>query len=180
MKRLILSQSIQDDIPDELKNLIKIYRVSIDVVYEEAHAINATSIEPLKGSDGVYNEVALNEYNAFLINALSIFDYHDFDVIDEHSSPYSESYYASLVKKDQAEAADYKYILFVRLSDHDIRKEAKKGRVKFHNDEAERLKQPSSKTKQLWKFKEIIVNKNTFSSYEAALDYIDKILKPLD
>lgn len=55
-----------------------------------------------------------------------------------------------------------------------------KSRTRFHNDEAERLKQPTSKTKQLWKFKEIVVNNNTFDSYEAALDYIDKQLRSLD
>lgn len=179
MKKYIRNSN-QDQPVDEFKDLVRIFRFTIDVIYEESNLISASSIEPLRDDKGVYNEVALNEYNSFLINALGIFDYHDFDVIEEHDSPYSESYYAALVKKDQVEKADYKYILFVRLSDHDIRKEAKKGRTRFHNDEAERLKQPTSKTKQLWKFKEIVVNKNTFDSYEAALDYIDKQLRSLD
>lgn len=125
MKRYIKNQN-EYEIPQELRDAIKLHRVTIDVIYEEADMISASSIEPLTDRNGVYSEVALIEYNTFLINALSIFDYHDFDVIEEHDSSYSQSYYAAFVKKDQVEKANYKYILFVRLSDHDIRKEAKK------------------------------------------------------
>lgn len=150
------------------------------VIYEEDDVIQSSSIEDLQNSNVVYNTIALAEYESFLVNTLDIFEDHDFDVIQEKDSPYSKSYYAALVKKDQVENADYKFILFVRLSDHENNKHTVKGKKRYYRDLAEKLKQPTTKTKQLWKLKEIVVNNQTFDSYDDALVEIDKLLRQYD
>lgn len=174
MKRWIHASSTED-------RWVAVKNLKITVVYEESDELPTQStIEPLKDSNGVYSAIALSEYESFLISALDIFDDHDFEVIQEKDSPYSQSYYAAFVKKDQIEDADYKYILFVRLSDHANNKATYKGKQAYYRDLAEKLKQPTAKTKQLWKLKEIVVNNKTFDSYDAALLEIDKLLRQYD
>ena len=179
MERYIRNSS-QDESIDEFKDLVRIFRFTIDAIYEEADLISASNTKPLTDAEGVYNSTALDDYQSFLLSILDIFDDHNFDVIKESSSPYSQSYYAAFVKRDQIERADYKFILFVRLSDHPSNSKTVKGKQKYYRDLAERLKQPTTKTKQLWKLKEITVNSQTFDSYDAALAEIDKILRQYD
>lgn len=147
---------------DEFKNLTRIYRVTITIDLEMCNPI-AASIKPLEHADGSEDTLAMDEYTDFIINTLVLFDVHDFVVLEERESPYSHSYYCTLVKKDDYGSADYKYILYIRLSDHNNRK-------------TQEQKQPKTKSKQTWRLKEITVNKDTFNSYDDALDYIDKIL----
>lgn len=174
MKRWIHASSIED-------RWVAVKNLRITVVYEECSKAQVdSSIEPLCDDNGVYSSTALSEYESFLISALDVFDDHDFEVIQEKDSPYSQSYYAAFVKKDQIEHADYKYILFVRLSDHANNKATYKGKQAYYRDLAEKLKQPTAKTKQLWKLKEIVVNNKTFDSYDAALLEIDKLLRQYD
>lgn len=180
MKRYIKNQN-EYEIPQELRDAVKLHRVTIDVIYEVVDSVAAAStIKPLQTRDGVKDLVAMDEYDSFLVNALQVFSEHDFEVLEERNSPYSASYYASLVKKQDIDDANYRYILFVRLSDHKNKGESQKGRQKFYEGEAERLKVPKTKSRQIWKLKEITVNKETFNSYDEALEYIHKLLKPLD
>lgn len=174
MKRWIHASSTED-------RWVAVKNLRITVVYEECNRAQVeSSINSLSDDNGVYSSTALTEYESFLISALDVFDDHDFEVIQEKDSPYSQSYYAAFVKKDQIEKADYKYILFVRLSDHPNNKATYKGKQAYYRDLADKLKQPTSKTKQLWKLKEIVVNNETFDSYDAALLEIDKLLRQYD
>lgn len=174
MKKWIHADSIED-------RWVAVKNLRITVVYKECSRAQVdSSIEPLSDDNGVYSSTALSEYESFLISALDVFDDHDFEVIQEKDSPYSQSYYAAFVKKDQVQRADYKYILFVRLSDHSNNKVTYKGKQAYYRDLAEKLKQPITKAKQLWKLKEIVVNNETFDSYDAALLEIDKLLRQYD
>lgn len=159
----------------ERRESVRIYRMTIDV-YVEQNDLIAAAIKPLQNPDGSDDILALEEYTDFIINALGVFDTHDFVVLEERESPYSHSYYYALVKKDQYESASYKYILYVRLSDHMNRKESKHATRQYYNEKAQEQKQPKTKSKQVWRLKEITINKDTFNSYDEALDYIDKKL----
>ena len=160
---------------DEFKHLTRIYRVNVEVDLELLNSIVA-AINPLQHPDGSEDILAVDEYENFIINALGIFSVHDFEVIDEHDSPFSHSYYCTLVKRDQLETLDYKYILFIRLSDHTNRKQVKHYTKQYYDRKAQEMKQPPTKRRQTWKLKEITVNKDTFASYDDALDYLDNIL----
>lgn len=164
---------------NELDSESKEYKNKVDITveFELLSEIEATSeIKPLSKSDGSLDLRALDLYDEFIINALSVFDYHDFEVLEEHQSSSSYSYYFTLVKKDYAKNKDYKYILFIRLSDHTNRSESEKARKAFYAKEADRLKEPKTKTKQIWRLKEITINNETYFSYEDALEDLDKRL----
>lgn len=168
---------MQVDIPEELKHLVRIYRINVVVTFEMFDDI-AANIQPLQHPDGSEDLRAVELYDEFIMNALAVFDDHDFEILDEHGSPFkgSHSYYCTLVKRDQLQDMQYKYILFIRLSDHKNREGSEAGRRKFYHDRAQELKQPPTKSKQTWRLKEITVNKDTYNSYEEALEDIDRRL----
>lgn len=151
-------------------------RITITVVYQ--NTVTA-SISPLLNADGSIDQGAVSEYEEFIVNVLEIFDRHDFEVIEEAESNYSHSIYYSFVKHDDYDNKDYKYILFVRISDHSVRESSKVGRQKYYANHANQLKEPKSKRKQTWKFKEIIVNNQLFDSYEDALALVEHRLDSL-
>ena len=152
-------------------------RITITVEYEGP--IQASTIKPLYREDGTPDIGSISEYEEFIVNALEIFDRHDFEIIEEAESDRSHSIYFSFVKHDDLEDKNYKYVLFVKVSDHEISESSKKGRQRYYSDQADKLKQPVSKKKQTWKFKDIIVNKQIFSSYEEALEEVEKRLANL-
>lgn len=139
----------------------------------------AASIRPLVNEDGTPDEGAIAEYEEFIVNALEIFDRYDFEVLEEAESDRSHSMYYSFVKHDDIENKNYKYILFIRISDHSIDEHSMNGRRKYYSSEASKLKQPETKRKQTWKFKDIIVNDKLFSSYDDALFEIEKRISNL-
>lgn len=151
-------------------------RITVTIEYDVSVAV---SIAPLRHEDGSPDQSAISEYEEFIINALEIFGEHDFEVVEEAESDRSHSMYFSLVKHDDFTDKDYKYILFVRISDHQIRDRIKKSRKQYYDRRANELKQPAVKKKQTWRFKEIIVNDQIFDSYDDALDEIDRRLSNL-
>ena len=102
---------------------------------------------------------------------------YDFVILDEHQSPYTKSEYYTLVKKSQYDKQEYRYVLFIRLSDHDTDVETKKSKMRYYSAKADGIKQPTNKNKQVWRLKEITVNNQHYTSYEDALDDIDKRLR---
>lgn len=137
----------------------------------------ASKIKPLTRPDGSRDLRAVDEYDEFVMNVLSIFDYNDFEIIEEHESPYSDSCYFTLVKKDDFKNQDYKYILFVRISDHENRRSTRRQRNKYFANKAYDMRKPDTKSKQIWKLKEITVDGLSFQSYDEALDEVAKRLK---
>ena len=172
MKRMIVNN---------FNDLNSIYRITVDVVYEKnADYVASSEILPLQNPDGSYDELALSDYEDFIIEVLELFYHHGLDVLEERESPFSKSAYYSLVRTEDMKNADYKFILFIRLSDHENRQKTRTQKMKFYDEHAQELKQPSSKRHQLWKLKEITVNRQTFNTYEEALDAIDKRLSAYD
>lgn len=164
----------------EYSDLIPVRRIVVTVYYTNPNgSIYSTDVLPLRNPDGSFDELALDYYNEFVINALEVFEEHDLEIVEEHESPRSMSNYFTLVKKEDLENADYKYLLFIRLSDHDNRRESKKATKEYYNNRAQELKQPPAKTYQKWKLKEITVNNKRFSTYEEALEEIDKRLSTI-
>ena len=151
-------------------------RITVTVEFEQP--VDA-SIAPLKHPDGSPDQSAISEYEEFVLNALEIFGEHDFEVVEEAESDRSHSMYFSLAKHDDFVNKDYKYILFIRISDHEIRERMKSKRKQYYDRKANEIKQPTSKQKQTWKFKEIIVNDTIFDSYDDALDEISRRLSNL-
>lgn len=111
------------------------------------------------------------------------------DKIDRNSdlaarpSPYSESYYFRIYKKSDSSPDNIKCLIIVRVSAHKSEEELesdpmKRARVhKKHNawleNEAQRLKRPETKSRQKWRFKQMLVDGEMFDSYDDALDTIE-------
>lgn len=138
---------------------------------------NASKIKPLRLPDGSFDILAVNEYEDFVINLLEVFDQCDFEVVNEQKSPEFYSYYFDLVKKDQFNRKDYKYILFIRISDHELSEERVSKQREWYSNRAEQIKQPKSKSKQQWKLKRLTINKDTYYSYDDALEDIENRLQ---
>lgn len=167
MKRMIVKT--YDD-------LTPVRRFTVTAVFELNSDVAASSILPLQKPDGSYDEIALSEYDDFIIEALEIFSHHGLEVVEERESPRSKSVYYSFVNADDFVADNYKYILFVRISDHANRQKTRAQKMKFYDAHAQELKKPATKSKQVWRLKEITVNGQIFSSYDEALDELDKQL----
>ena len=159
-------------------DLIPVYRIDVRVVLEPVTTeVAATKILPLQTDGEKYDKHAVDLYDEFIVDALAIFDYYDFVILDEHQSPYTKSEYYTLVKKSQYDKQEYRYVLFIRLSDHDTDVETKKSKMRYYSAKADEIKQPANKNKQVWRLKEITVNNEHYTSYEEALDDIDKRLR---
>lgn len=159
------------------ENLIPVQHIDVKVILEPiSDEIAATKILPLKPDGEKYDKHAVDLYDEFIMDALAIFDYYDFIILNEHQSPYTKSEYYTLVKQSQYEKQDYRYVLFIRLSDHETEIETKKSKMRYYSAIADEIKQPATKRKQVWRLKEIIVNNQHYSSYEDALADIDKRL----
>jgi hypothetical protein len=158
-------------------DLITVHRIDIKVILTPVTSeVAATDILPLQLDGEKYDKHAVALYDEFIMNILAIFDYYDFVILEEHQSPYTKSEYYTLVKKSQYEAQDYRYVLFIRISDHETEIETKKSKMRYYSAVADEIKQPVTKRKQVWRLKEIIVNNQHYASYEEALEDIDRRL----
>lgn len=162
------------------------FKLNIIVNFELITDI-AAAIHPIYNKDGSIDEAALTEYDEFLINLYSVFDYNEFELIKEEQSNKSEtSMYYALYKKSESNEEDIKCIVFVRVSDHDYqektredKKKTEKHRKKYFTDEAERMKQPKDKKRQRWKIRNVVVNNEKYSNDYEALDAVDRMLEEL-
>ena len=154
---------------------MKIIRFNIDV--EFSTSIYSSKIPPIYKDDGSIDQAAFAEYEEFIINVFSILDEVGYDVIEEHESSKSKiSYYLSSYKKSESNKSDIKCIIFIRISDHQLREASKKSRTNYYKQLADDMKQPKYKSKQVWRFKNIVVNGDTFESYEDALEFLKQKL----
>lgn len=166
---------------DQMIKIVGRWTVTVEMEYVAdnqpiAAANNQSSIQPLMLPDGSWDQRALDEYEDFVVNVLEIFEYYDFSIIESRESPYSQSKYYALVKKGDEDRKDYKYILYVRVSDHDLDRSRTRRQKEWFDEHAQQQKQPSTKSKQRWKLKRITVNKDTYFSYDEALDDLEEKL----
>ena len=144
---------------------------------------SGSTIKPLLLPNGEVDLLALEEYEDFVINLLGAFNRQNFEVIKEIERPYSHSYYLDLVKKDQFDKKQYKYILYVRVSDYGLSKEQISISRKGFADHIESQKMLKLKSEQRWKLKRLTVNtdinKDTYYSYDEALEDIEDKLEKM-
>lgn len=173
MKRVIKSaryfelDGVHKVIPKELK---------IEIEFEPI-VIRTSTIRPIGGHDGVpLDEKALAEYNDFILDVMMIFEDRGYETIEDSPSPMSESRYFTLYNKIDSTADNIKCLIFWRISDHKLPKDREVRQRRYYANKAEELKRPKSKSRQNYRLKEIIVNSDTFESYDAALDAIRRMM----
>ena len=154
---------------------------SIDVFFEpEIEQISATDIVPLYYDDAreILNEQAYADYVNFLETIEEIFDLYDFNITFAPTSS-KTSRYIWTTRNDEILADNVPCFIRLRVSDHvqSFSERGDKLAGQKDKDFAEKIKRPASKSKQRYKLKELIVNKDSYSTYEEALNVFETMIR---
>ena len=138
--------------------------------------ISSSSIKPIKLDTGEIDPIALDGYEDFVVNLRGILDYYGYEEIeDTHKGNFSDtSQYSSFYKNTDSTKDNIEKIIFVRISDHELDEDSKKGTREYHKYKVDESKQPTDKNKQKWRFRNLIVNGERYESYDEALEELDK------
>ena len=132
-----------------------------------------SNIKPVYNKQKEIDEQALADYDCFIEELLGELEYHDFQILraSESKSSVTSRYY-TMANADQVKAKDIKYLIFLRVSEHHsgLDEEQKAWVRNERKKDIEKYKQPTTKKHQRFKVKEIIVNNESFASYDDALE----------
>lgn len=155
----------------------------IDVCYEvdfdmSIYASEESKIHPIKLPKGERDLQALADYNSFVTNVYGIISEY-FDVVEiEESSKSDTSWYFWIYAKNDDDIIATKFLIRLRLSDHDYtQRHSAELEKAFVSKKAQEFKRPLEKKLQKWRIKEIVVNNETYHSYDEAEDAIDEELE---
>ena len=153
----------------------------IDVVYEvsldDEILASYSEIKPVYLKDGAIDEQALADYNAFIDTIYGCLCSR-FDVVDIEESPKSKtSWYFWLYGKDEDGNVATKFIVRLRISDHEYAKHHNsRAEQKYVDNKAQDLKRAAMKKHQNWILKNIVVNGRNYFDYEdAEFDIFEKM-----
>lgn len=161
--------------------------LNIDIyfdTYVNEEDISATTIKPIIVDDinKILDQQALSDFSVFVDNLFETIDYYDFEVLDDYkhtskSFPYV-SEYRWVAHRSQIDADNITKLIHLRVSDH-IQKfsDERRKQIKLqYRDQANKLRRPLNKQKQRFIVSEIIVNNETFHTYEEALNACEKMI----
>lgn len=158
MKKVI--KSSLDIIPRD-----HIIEISVNYIANENYSDIAASKQVLDGR-------AREEFQTFVENVLSILDQYDFIIEEHHESNRNNSlsHYITFYPTDEDGNILDKYIIFMRLSDHNIAglRDKSKG---YHKNMAKKHRR-SDRKRQKYTFEKIIIRNRGFPSYFAAIDHL--------
>lgn len=154
--------------------------VSVEVTHVASTDIYSTEVLPISVGNEI-DQQALANYNAFLETLWGMIDYYGFRLLrskDSKSFPYT-SKYTWLAYAEDVDADNIPLMIKLRVSDHvqNFSKNHRKELQELNRAEAEELKRPSTKRKQRFVVKNIVVNGEQFATYEEALNAIDKEIR---
>lgn len=173
MKRVI--RSLSD--PEELSFKIDVYHKLVD---SDPTVAASTEIKDILNEMGDIDPQALADYQSFQSNFDAMMDYYGFSILrakESKSKPHT-SKYEWIAYASQANAGDIPLLIRLRLSDHEQKfgPEYTKELAQRERQEAADLKMPKSKRKQKFIVTDVVVNNKKYSSYEEALNAMDKII----
>lgn len=157
-----------NEVPNEY-----IVDVFYDVPDESVWSVISAGITPVAWEDERVDEQALVDYNDFVDNvyaALCAF----FDVVDiEESNKSDTSWYFWLYAKNKDGDVATKFIIRLRLSDHDYpARHRERDEKAYVEKKAQTYKRSPEKKFQQWQIKGIVVNNEKYQDYDEALDAI--------
>lgn len=162
----------------------KVSVLNIEINFEEIPITSSSKILPLPGSEKYNkspNDQAVADYNAFIVNLWEAIEYIGFTLEGEpkQSSNNSYSYYFDFFATDDDGNVVYKCIVHLRVSDHPLREYegSNKNRNKYYKEQSETLESKYNMKKIRYKFKNIVVNGESYDSYDDALEDIENELK---
>lgn len=155
---------------------IQIYHIEVfyDVDFDMSiYSATESKIKPVKLKNGDIDQQALADYDSFADNIYAaLCEY--FEIVDIDFSDKSDtSRYFYLYAKDKSGSIATKFIIRLRLSDHEYTERHNVDlEKKYVEKRAQELKQPKTKKYQKWKIKKIVVNSSTYPDYDTAEDAI--------
>ena len=163
--------------------------VFLEVIYskylEEGTAVS--EITPFYDAKGIRNQNAFREFEDFIVNILGLFSALGFkDVEYDISRKSGTSHYFTFYSIDKQGNAKEKQLIILRISDHDraegMNEEEWRAFQRKQSTEnqatADRYKEKFGKRiNQVWAFKNIIINKKEYKSYDDALDEVERYLR---
>ena len=159
------------DIPKE--NIIM-----IDVIYTEMSEEFELQIAASTSSKLNFTKEHLqSRFQTFALNVSNYISDYDFVIEDEHPSDRggSLSYYITFYPTDNDGNIRDKYLIFLRLSDHNLKGLSKRSR-NYHKNTAKKFKR-SDNSRQLYIFENIVVDGDKeFKSFASALNHINDML----
>lgn len=129
------------------------------------------------------DDAAYSDFQTFVMNVWSMFDYYDFHIFDEYtydSPSFPEtSQYRWVAHNTEIESGNIPVLVQVRVSEHDqkLSEVVQKKVSKKLKEESDDLKLPATKKKQKYRVERITVNNTYFDAYEEALDHIEHLLR---
>jgi len=161
---------------DRFTDIPKDHIIIIDVNYvpitedEELQIAADTKIPSYKqpATHGAIQE----EFEEFVENVMGYIFQRDFIIEDEHQSNRdgSLSYYITFYPTDEDGNVRDKYLIFLRLSDHDIKWLSSRSK-NYHRDTANKFKRSQDKN-QLYMFRNIVIDGEMFKGFASALDHV--------
>lgn len=166
---------IKSGIPSNVPSIT----IDIDVYLEPVVtdvAAAYSNIKPVYNENKEIDEQALADYDCFIEELLGEFEYNGLKLLRASESKSSAtSRYYTLADEAQVNAKDIKYIIFLRVSEHHaaLDEEQKAWVREQRRKDLEHFKQPKTKNKQRFKVREVLVNNETYPSYDAAIADIE-------
>lgn len=173
MKRMI--KTLAD--PEELSFKVDVYHTLVDA---ETEIAADTEIKDILTEMGDIDPQALADYYTFQQNFAIMIEYYGFSILrakDSKSKPYT-SRYSWIAYASQAHAADTPLLVRLRVSDHmqEFSPTRNKEIRRQEQEEANELGLPAGKRRQKFIVTDVVVNNKKYSSYEEALNAMDKII----
>lgn len=173
MKRLLKTLAE----PEKLSFKVDVYHV---LIAADSDVVAYTEINDILDDMGNVDPQALADYRTFQSNVDAMIDYYGFSILrakDSKSEPHT-SKYEWIAYASQVHAGDTPLIIRLRISDHEQKfgPEYKKEIGQKERREADELKRPKTKRKQRFIVTDVVVNNKKYSSYEEALNAMDKII----
>ena len=155
--------------------------INISVSIQSTMNIAASDVTPILDPNNNVDEQAKADYDSFVDTVFQIIEYYGFQCIKKRSS---ESYpftsrYTWIAHDSEIENADVPMYIRLRISNHaqDINNTDEYERVKQREKkESQEIKLPATKRRQRYKIKNIIVNSESFSTYEEALNAVESMV----
>lgn len=158
---------------------LRIPTYAIDICIETSNNIESGTILPIQDNKGRIDAQALADYEDFIMNALMLIQSYNTDIVEYNiSSRSATSHYITFYFKDDEGKIKSKWLFHVRISDHNI-EHPLSSNDKYYRDLAAKHNQ-SKNVRQRLKVKQVIVNGETFDSYDSALDEIESILSDFE
>ena len=159
-----------------IKSEIKL-DMNVDVIFTQIANISEVAATTTSSFDSkLLDDSAMSDYNVFVENALAIIEYYGFEQLDDPEyGDHQISVRFLLAHEIQIQNDDIPCAIVFRVSDH-IQKfgDALKRRNREKtNARVQKVKTPKTKRRQKYVLDEIIVNDETYETYEEALDDIE-------